>query len=159
MAAPDHFYSIDTSALIHGWRRAYPPANFGQVWTRLEELIAEGRLRASIEVINEIERKDDELCAWCNEQDDFIVDIDDAVQNVLAEIMGTFPKLVDTAKGKSGADPFVIALAQSQDPRWTIVSQELGGTDDRPKIPYVCAQNKLRCINLLDLIQEREWKF
>ena len=25
-------YSIDSSALIHGWRRAYRPKNFGFVW-------------------------------------------------------------------------------------------------------------------------------
>jgi hypothetical protein len=32
-------YSIYTSALIHAWRRAYPPKNFESFWSRLEKLI------------------------------------------------------------------------------------------------------------------------
>jgi hypothetical protein len=58
-------YSIDSSALIHGWRRVYRPKNFGFVWERFDSLIREGRLRSSIEVYNELERKDDELFKWC----------------------------------------------------------------------------------------------
>ena len=48
-------YSIDSSALIHGWRRAYRPKNFGFVWEHLAALAEEGRLRASIEVLNELQ--------------------------------------------------------------------------------------------------------
>jgi hypothetical protein len=61
-------YSIDSSALIHGWRRAYRPKNFGLVWERLAILAEERRLRASIEVYNELEKKDDELYKWCKDR-------------------------------------------------------------------------------------------
>ncbi|MGB9141127.1 MAG: DUF4411 family protein, partial [Aestuariivirga sp.] len=61
-------YSIDSSALIHGWRRVYRPKNFGLVWERLDILMDEGRLRSSIEVYNELEKKDDELFKWCKER-------------------------------------------------------------------------------------------
>ena len=54
-------YSIDSSSLIHGWRRVYRPKNLGFVWDRLDALAQEGRLRASVEVFNEIGKKDDEL--------------------------------------------------------------------------------------------------
>jgi Domain of unknown function (DUF4411) len=50
-------YSVDSSALIHGWRRAYRPKNFASVWARFDVLIDEGRLRSSIEVYNELEKK------------------------------------------------------------------------------------------------------
>src|SRR5215813_9928287 len=56
MAAPAT-YSIDSSALIHGWRRVYRPRNFRIVWERLAALAEEGRLRASIEVFNELQKK------------------------------------------------------------------------------------------------------
>jgi len=59
-------YSVDSSALIHGWRRVYRPKNFGIVWERFGALIEERRLRSSIEVYNELEKKDDELFKWCN---------------------------------------------------------------------------------------------
>ena len=61
-------YSVDSSALIHGWRRVYRPKNFGFVWEQIDVLIREGRLRASIEVYNELEKKDDELFKWCKER-------------------------------------------------------------------------------------------
>jgi hypothetical protein len=49
-------YSADSSALIHGWRRIYRPKNFGVVWEQLAALIEEGRLKASIEVYNDLRR-------------------------------------------------------------------------------------------------------
>jgi hypothetical protein len=90
-------YSADSSALIHGWRRIYRPKNFGFVWDRLGTLIEEGRLKASIEVYNDLEKKDDELFKWCKERKDkLVVDIDDNIQAHVARIMKVHPRLVDT---------------------------------------------------------------
>jgi hypothetical protein len=93
-------YSADSSALIHGWRRIYRPKNFGFVWDRLGTLIEEGRLKASIEVYSDLEKKDDELFKWCKERKDkLVVDIDATVQAHVARIMKAYPRLVDTVKG------------------------------------------------------------
>ena len=54
-------YSIDSSALIHGWRRASRPKNFGFIWEKLHLLALQGRMLGSIEVLNELERKDDDV--------------------------------------------------------------------------------------------------
>jgi hypothetical protein len=61
-------YSIDSSALIHGWRRVYRPKNFGIVWEHLDALAEANRLRASIEVFHELQKKEDELLVWCKER-------------------------------------------------------------------------------------------
>ena len=85
-------YSADSSALIHGWRRIYRPKNFGFVWDRLGGLIEESRFKASIEVYNDLGKKDDELFKWCKERKDkLIVDIDDNVQAHVARIMNVYP--------------------------------------------------------------------
>ncbi|MTJ81121.1 MAG: DUF4411 family protein [Telmatospirillum sp.] len=157
---PAPIYSIDTSALIHGWCRIYRPKNFGFVWDRLDSLIEEGRLRASIEVLNEIEKKDDELHQWCKDRREaFFVEIDDACQMQLTHIMGTYPRLVDTVKGRSGGDPFVIALAASISPTMVVVSEEQPGKKNSPKIPDVCLAEGIRCIGLADLIEQEDWQF
>lgn len=156
--ASDFYYSIDTSALIHGWSRAYPPSirMFQPVWDRLSALVDEGRLRAFMEVLNEIMKKDDTLAEWCDANSDLFVEIeDDAIQECVAEVMGKYPRLVDTRKGRSGADPFVIALATTHNPRLSVVTEEQGGTAEKPKIPYVCQEEKIRCVNLLGLITEQ----
>ena len=156
MASPT-VYSIDSSALIHGWRRAYRPKNFGFVWEHLDGLIEQSRLRASIEVYNEIQKKDDELLAWCKERKEaMFVEIDDQIQPHLARIMTAHPRLVDTVKGRSGADPFVIALAATANPLMVVVSEENFG---KTKIPDVCAAEKIECINLADMIERENWDF
>ena|SRR5450759_1919411 len=87
-------YSIDSSALIHGWRRIYRPKNFGFVWERFDALMEEGRLRASIEVYNELEKKDDELFRWCKDRkENMFVEIDEDPQNHVTRIMRNHPRL------------------------------------------------------------------
>lgn len=150
-------YSIDSSALIHGWHRYYRPKNFGFVWNRLDALMRKGRLRASVEILRELERKEDELFKWCKERREVLfVEIDDACQIGVARIMGTYPRLVDTVKGRSGADPFVIALAATMQPAMTVVTEETPG---KQRIPDVCAAERIPCIGLADLIEQEDWRF
>ncbi|MER9850179.1 DUF4411 family protein [Mesorhizobium sp. M0106] len=87
-------YSIDSSSLMHGWCRVYRPKNFGFVWDRLEALAVEGRLKASIEVLHEIAKKDDDLFKWCKERQEVLfVEVDDDCQAHLARIMAAYPRL------------------------------------------------------------------
>lgn len=155
----DTIYCIDTSSLIHAWRRAYPPKRFPGLWRQLEVLIDQGRLVASIEVLNELKKKDDEIADWANGYKGMFIDIDEDTQGHLVNVMSNFPKLVDTGKGKSGGDPFVIALAMSGNPPLTVVTQEQGGSADKPRIPFVCQQVGLQVIDLLAMIEAEDWSF
>ncbi len=157
--APPPVYCCDTSSLIHAWRRAYPPKSFKSFWTRLDELIEAGRLVSSIEIYHELEKKDDDLFAWAKERKAAFLEIDDDVQAAMGWIMGKYPRLVDTAKGKSGADPFVIAQAISATPQLVVLHQEAGGSLPSPKIPFVCNQEALAHIDLLALIDQEGWSF
>jgi hypothetical protein len=70
--------------------------------------------------------------------------------------MGAYPRLVDTVKGRSGSDPFVIALAASTNPAMTVVTEEFVG---KVRIPDVCNAEKIKYCGLADLIEEENWKF
>ena len=61
-------YCIDTSAILEGRRRTYPPEIFPQLWSNIEALIAGGRLVAPEEVRTELAAKDDETFAWVKGQ-------------------------------------------------------------------------------------------
>ena len=149
-------YSVDSSALIHAWRRIYRPKNFGFVWDGFDTLIEEGRFKASIEVYNELQKKDDELFAWCKERKEaMFVEIDDDTQAIVAQIMRDHPKLVDTTKGRSGADPFVIALAATTNPAITVVTEEALG---KSRIPDVCNAQKILWCGVADLIEKEDWR-
>jgi len=148
-------YSIDSSALIHAWRRAYRPRNFPSFWQHMDELIEESRLKASIEVLNELKKKDDDIYEWCKERKDkLIVDLDEETQDAVVDLMTNYPRLVDTAKGRSGGDPFVIALAQSSGAQMIVVTEENPG---KTRIPDVCEAEGIGVMKIVDLIEQEGW--
>ncbi len=153
-------YCIDSSSLIHASERAYPPRRFPRLWEAIENLVEAGRLIVSIEVYRELERKNDEVFAWAKDRKDALCrEIDDGVQAHVVRLMRSYPRLVDTRKGKSGGDPFVLAQALAANPHLVVVTEEKGGSANSPKIPFVCAQEELLCINLLALIDAEDWRF
>ncbi len=151
----DLVYSVDSSALIHAHRRIYRPKNFGFVWKGFDKLISEGRFRSSIEVYNELEKKDDEVFAWAKERKEaMFVQIDESTQAIVKDIMAAHPKLVDTTKGRSGADPFVIALAKTTNPQMCVVTEEHPGKE---RIPDVCDAQKIDYCGVADLVEKEGW--
>jgi hypothetical protein len=56
-------YCIDTSAILDGWKRYYPPDVFPSLWTNLEVLIASAELIAPDEVLHEL-AGNDEVLRW-----------------------------------------------------------------------------------------------
>ncbi|MBT9488060.1 MAG: DUF4411 family protein [Rubrivivax sp.] len=153
-------YSFDSSSLIHAWNRVYRPQNFPSFWDKLEEAVREGLVVTSVEVLTELSKKDDAVFAWCKSlANDLCVEFDDDQQEHMRYIMGTYPRLVDTVRGKSGGDPFVIALARVRLGQVIVVSEEDFGRKDSPRIPDVCRAEGIECYKLADFIEARGWRF
>ena len=151
-------YSIDTSAILDGFIRHYPPDVFPPLWGKIEELIAQGLLRATEEVKHELSKKDDDAYKWAKSQQNLFVPIDTELQLKVKEILGKFPRLVATRRNRSFADPFVIALAQIEN-SIIITGEKYSGNMNNPKIPDVCRHLDISCINLLELIRIEKWIF
>ncbi|MEX0903922.1 MAG: DUF4411 family protein [Pseudohongiellaceae bacterium] len=152
-------YCIDTSALIHAWVRAYPEWNFPSFWSNVDDLIDANRLTSSVEVLEELRKKNDELVEWANGRDPMFRDLDDAIQERVTEILGTYPRLVDTRKNRSMADPFVVALASLYDPMLIVITEEgASGKIDKPRMPDVCNAEGIDCISLVELITREGWR-
>ena len=151
-------YSFDTSAILHAWRRSYPPKSFPQFWQKVDEIIEKGELKAVDEVLVELEKKDDEVYKWPRaRKSKVIVPIDEDIQKVVQTILQNHRRLVDTRKNRTGADPFVIAVAKIKSA--TVVTNENPGSAAKPNIPDVCTAMGIRSINILELIQEQKWVF
>ena len=151
-------YSLDTSSLLHAWRRAYPPEVFPALWQRLNGVITQGLLIASEEVLVELEQVDDQVLAWAREHRAMFVPTDDAIQRAVQDILQKHRALVDEARPRLGADPFVVALARVRS--CTVVTQETpSGSPTRLKIPDVCRVLGIGCINVLQFIQQQGWVF
>src|SRR5947208_17061116 len=102
-------FCVDSSGWLDGWTRSYPPDVFRSLWDRIEELVDAGEIIASEEVYVELAKKDDDLHDWIQARKSMLVPPDEAIQERVAEILGKYPRLADTLKGRSQAHPFVIA--------------------------------------------------
>jgi hypothetical protein len=149
-------YSVDTSALIEG-RRNYPLQVFPSVWAAIEGLIVSGRLIAAQLVRDELERKDDEVYKWARAQHGLFVPFDRPQEIEAKLILSVHGRMVDERKNRNRADPFVIALAKAR--QCTVVTEEFEGHSGNLRIPYVCQQYGIDCVNLLELMGREGWRF
>ncbi len=151
-------YCVDTSGWLDGWQRHYPPDVFPTLWTKIDALIAADEIHSSEEVYLELARKSDELHEWIKARKQMLVSLDEPVQIRAASLLAEFPRLVDTLRGRSSADPFVIATAMERN-AVVVTGENLSGNLEKPRIPDVCQVKSIRCINFLQMIRELKLTF
>jgi hypothetical protein len=151
-------YCIDANVIIQGRKHRYPPKRFPVVWQNIEQLIDEGRICASMMVKDELVVAEDEIRDWAKGRHGLFVPVDKAQTDVVTQIQKDFEDLVDHRKRKSGADPFVIALAKVRG--CTVVTLESKtGTGQKPKIPNVCDRYHIPWTNLVGMFDQEDWTF
>ena len=149
-------YSLDTSGFLDAWLRHYPMDVFPTVWERLDAAAKNGIVFVSDEVLRELERKDDGAHAWIKARPSMVVPFESDIEAAVIQLMTNYPRLVDTKKGRSGGDPFVIAVAMVK--ALTVISGENAtGKLDSPRIPDVCKDLGISCIRILDFFREQKW--
>ena len=153
-------YCVDTSSLISGINKTYPLDIFVSLWENIDELIREGKLRVSEEVVREISKKDDGAAEWVMDRmPDIAIPTDNDVAEEVRSILRVFPALVKEMKNRDRADAFVIGVAQLHGA--TVVTEEnlRHGSADRPKIPYVCDELGITCITVSEISRLEGWIF
>lgn len=160
------YYVIDSSSLIE-LNRMNPMDIYESVWKNLEVLLENGFLISPEEVMKEVSKKDDELRDWAKQHKKMFIQLDEFQIQKVIEIQSKYPSFVDPDKENPVADPFVIALALEKDPQQTIIpiekkrivvsEEKLRG--NKIKIPYVCQQYDIECIDVFELFRREKWKF
>lgn len=151
-------YVVDTSALVGAWVRSYPPDTFPALWRLVDTLIASGRFIIPEEVFHELKAKDDALYDWASAKPPtFVAPTSRTVMERAAKLLSTYPYMAKSGTGRDTADAFVIATAESRN--WAVVAHEEGGSADKPRIPYVCDQCRIRHLRFLDVIRAEGWTF
>lgn len=151
-------FCIDTSAWLDGWSRDYPPDVFPSLWEKIDELINDGLVCSTEEVYIEIKKKDDSLHNWMKERKELFIPLEEPIQTIAFELLAKHPRLVDTHRNRSQADPFVIATAEYL-AAVVVTGESPRGKLDKPKIPDICEVRNLRCISFLNMLREVGWKF
>ncbi len=157
-------YCIDTSALIDAWYEYFPPDLFEPVWNTLSEMCEREDIVSVEMVMDELRAQDDDLQKWAGQFESLSYPLDAELQQTVRHVMdscSTDPRtgLVIPTSPKSGADPFVIALALNKG--IPVVSQENARTDQnqRLKLPDACRLMGVRHMNLLEMARAEGWKF
>lgn len=151
-------YVLDTSALIGAWVRTYPPANFPNFWDNLDATAQQGRIVVPEEVVTELRAKQDELLTWVRDREEWLkMPTTRAVMAKTRTVLREHPGLTQPGTGRGRADPFVIATAWELG--MTVVTEERGGSEAKPKIPSVCKSLDIDCVAVVDLIRREGWTF
>ena len=141
-------YVIDACALIDAARNYnMSKKSFSHIWAALDDLIQNGELISSTEIMDEL--KDDDLKAWAKQHKECFLPLTRDVQAKTTEVLTQFPTLIKIrSTGNSNADPFLIATDALQG--GTIVTNErLGDSKTKDyKIPNVCQALNIPYMNL-----------
>jgi PIN domain nuclease of toxin-antitoxin system len=116
-----------------------------------------GEILVVDEVAQELGKKDDGAFKWIKERGVMVIPIDAEIQSHVVYIMSAYSRLVDTKKNRSVGDPWVIALARAR--RLTVVTAEKAtGKLAKPKIPDVCKDLGIACIEVVDFFRQQGWR-
>lgn len=149
-------FSLDTSGILDAWVRHYPPDVFPAIWSQMDVSARNGEIFIIEEVVHELEKKDDGIHKWVKLREMAVVPIDSQVQENVVKIMAKYTRLVDSKKNRSVGDPWVIALAKVRG--LTVVTGEKAtGNLAKPKIPDVCKDLGLPCVEMIDFFRTQGW--
>ena len=154
---------LDSNVLIQAWQKYYSPKYCPSYWDVLNKLGNEDRIFIPSMVYDEIVKTDDELSDWLKSSDIKVKPITSDVTQILTSIYAADPNhkhLVDSKKGRSLADPWVIAHAIKENA--IVVTKEEKVTalnSTKIKIPNVCDNMGVAWINDYKMIEQLELKF
>jgi hypothetical protein len=154
-------YVFDTSAFIV--LKNFYPATFGTLWSRIDELVAAGTILSVREVFNELHNYNDAdfIQDWAKQQKAVFSKPSNEELLVVKQILAIphFQVLISNKailKGTPVADPFVVAAAKIRGA--TVVTQE-GLKPNAAKIPNVCEEFKVPCVDLQTFMTQQGWSF
>lgn len=163
MSAQPTTYCLDANVLIQAWQKYYSPVLCPSYWEVLDELGAAGRLFLPESVAEEIKRTEDSLKEWLLASRIPVRAADEQVTVLLGQIFSAHPlhvHLVNNIKQRSLADPWLIAHAM-RDSACVVTKEEkiLVPDSTRIRIPNVCENMGVRCINDFTLLEELGVRF
>jgi len=156
-------YCLDTNFFIEAWNKYYSPKFCSDYWNVIEDLAKKDLIFIPQAVRDEIYKTDDELSKWLKREIVPVRPLSEKVSECLRAIYAKDEKhkrLVDSSKGRSLADPWVIAHAMNE--RAIVVTKEEKVTNpgsDKIKIPNVCDAMDVKWMNDFEFIRRMNIQF
>ncbi len=158
----ESLYILDTNTLSQLFRFYYRN-NFPSLWQAFDDLVEDGRILSTREVLRELGdgRKAELAYEWAAEHDNLFPDPGTEEVRFVSRIFGVrhFQQNLQSKKSKPRkqvADPFVIAQAKRTG--GTVVTEE-SKPPNGARIPNICEHFQVPCINLQQLMDREDWIF
>jgi len=156
-------YCLDSNVLIQAWQKYYSPKYCPSYWDVLNELGSENRIFIPSMVYDEIVKTDDDLSEWLRASDIKVNRITSDITQILTSIYAADPNhkhLVDSKKGRSLADPWVIAHAIKENAIVVTKEEKITALNStKIKIPNVCDNMGVPWINDYKMVEQLGLKF
>jgi len=160
-------YLLDANTLIDAKRDYYPISRVPEFWEWLVFYGEKGNIKVPIEVYEEFSDtkdkngKKDELAVWSERSEvrEALLLNEEAEQDLVARITygGYVANPTDDDLVKIGRDPFLLSYALKDLEKRCIVSTEVSKPSKKGanrKVPDVCGDFKIRCINNFQMFRE-----
>lgn len=153
-------YCLDANVLIQAWQKYYSPTLCPSYWEVLNQLGAEGIIFLPYNVAEEITRTEDDLADWLRSSRIEVYHIDEQVGLALKEVFKNPIHQTLVARGRSLADPWVIATAIASG-ACVVTKEEMitAQNTTKVKIPNICLNMGVRCINDFEFLVEVSARF
>ena len=167
-------YLLDSSSAIYASRHL-SFATFPSLWEWLGRSIGAGKIVIIKQVYEEVTGGDDELAEWFLSFEKMLADVSLSYTEHLGKMElwirehyteDALKKFLSRSNGKDAADSFLIALALQNrgdllGEEDVIVTEEVSAPQmtGQVRIPDVCRQFDIRCINFRDLLAEEKVVF
>lgn len=160
-------YLLDSSVLIDAGEIYYPQRRFPSLWEWLVHLAVKNIVAMPFEIYAEI--GPGELAEWLEEKEvkNALLFKEEADPVLISQVVekGYASDLDEKEMRKIGQDPFLVSYAYAKPYERSVVTMEKSApkrTRANRKIPDVCEDLEIRCIDLFELIDEldftTDWK-
>lgn len=162
-------FLLDANVLIDANRDYYPIERVPEFWEWLLEMGRLDRIKIPQEFYEEVilpappKNRPDPLVEWLKTNKKVLVLDEEAVAGLVTRVteQGYANNLTDEEIGKIGRDPFLVAYALVDIQNRSVVTTEHSRPSRRRanrKLPDVCNDFNVRCINTFTLIQELDFR-
>ncbi len=151
---------LDSNVFIEGKKGPYDFDIAPRFWTMIDELVEGGQVACPIQVYQELLDGQDEIVNWARERKNsgMFVDPSIAVQKevrgVVSYVVRSYPDNQARRRFLRRADPWIIAHAIAEGGVVVSLESRVRPSSQQVKIPNVCDQYSVKCINTYDMIRQ-----
>ncbi len=148
-------YVFDTCSFIK-LEHTYPIKHFPSVWAYFDQMISDEKIHSSYVIYKEILNGKDIILNWAKANSSIFKPVTLEIQQEAKNIVNKYPSILDYKRAKSGADPFIIAMAKTNN-HILVTEETLSGNPLPKKIPDICKLLNIPCIDLLNVIKRENF--